>query len=122
MSRILPVFPVLIVYEDGSVGIFHDLSDWSGDVDQWFWSSGSEYIIDTTGSTFIQEGERDTSGRPISVPDWKLCSKKSETEILDIIVRSAGDKWLNRRNLNSIAEPLNRLRYIFDSFGRFDSA
>ena len=116
-----PSFPALLVCEDGSVGALYDLAGWTDDVDHWFWSSGGEYLIDVHGITYIQDGERATDGRPNSVPKWKSDSSKSEEEMLAILVNSDGDNWLDRIELGHVLDQEERLRYIIESFARYDS-
>ena len=83
----LPDFPVLIIEYDGSVGALDDIMYWTGDVDQWFWSSADAYIVDLQGRRFDQVAERDNSGRPLSVPEWSFTRKMTDRELRQLTQR-----------------------------------
>lgn len=81
MDSVNPEFPALLIHEDGSIGVLRSIDDWKFDVDQWFWSEPGEYLIDSFGRKFVQDGERAIDYRPVDVPNWKFESSLCEDQV-----------------------------------------
>ena len=92
MSNAKPVFPALVVYDDDSVGAYTYLEDWTEDVDQWYWSSPSDYLIDSTGMKFVQSGRDADQSPPSEIPKWKAELPVDEDLINALVTRSLGQE------------------------------
>lgn len=73
-------FPAILVETDGSLGGLLDLEYWTDDVDQWFWSTGDAYLVDSRGRKFTQAAER-RDGRPTVVPLWIFDSELGKEDL-----------------------------------------
>ena len=78
-------FPAILVETDGSLGGLLDLEYWTDDVDQWFWSTGDAYLVDSRGRKFNQVAER-RDGRPTEIPLWVFDSELGEEDLRTLFV------------------------------------
>ncbi|RYD74388.1 MAG: hypothetical protein EOP84_20005 [Verrucomicrobiaceae bacterium] len=121
MGDISPIFPALIVYEDATVGSLTSLGEWTGDVDQWFWSDPGAFLIDSHGRRFDQQCERDSGGRPIDIPRWKYTSQVDEDVIASLVARTLGMKNEAKARLGSATKGRGRIRCLIDQVVEFDA-
>jgi hypothetical protein len=89
MGNIDPVFPALLVHNDGSISGFFNLTCWTKDVDQWFWSVGGEYLVDSRGWRFDQVAERSVDLCPAAPPLWRFTQRLEEDYIQKIVAEDA---------------------------------
>ena len=119
MVDIEPMYPVLKVYEDKSVASFTALTDWTHDVDQWYWSDPGDYIIDSVGRKFVQVDLRGTDNRPIEIPTWRFESDVDEATIECLVSLALGaDEWSDR---DQLVDSRQRIRYMIDRMVEFDA-
>lgn len=91
MSPLEPTFPAIKVHRDGSLGLLLSIDYWRGDVDQWYWGDEGDYLIDSRGTKFEQEGTW-LDKRPIDVPRWKYSTELPYSALFEIAATSPDPK------------------------------
>jgi hypothetical protein len=82
-----PQFPALLCHDDGSISVLRDLDTWSADVDLWYFSEPSDFLVDSSGTRFDQTGERRSDGRPVHPPTWHATRALVAAEVADLVLR-----------------------------------
>ena len=95
-----PEFPALLVESDGSLELLTSNTEWSDDVDHWYWSSPDAYLIDQQLRRFEPDAERSTDGRPHEVPDWRF-STILEVRAIERLIQDNPDGYDRDSDISS---------------------
>ena len=117
MEDLEPTYPAIIVYDDNSITSYTALTDWTHDVDQWYWSDPGDYLIDSSGRKFVQNAQRGTDERPIEIPTWQFDSDVDEGLVDSLVSAELGDADWDERD--QLADAQRRIRHMIDRMVAF---
>ena len=119
MEDLEPTYPAFIVYDDNSITSHTALTDWTNDVDQWYWSDSGDYLIDSLGRKFVQNDQRGSDDRPIEIPTWRFDVEVDERVVDSLVSAGLGTPdWAER---DQLADSRQRIRYMIDQVVKFDA-
>lgn len=98
----VPQFPALLVHDDGSVTILQAADTWSLDLDLWYWSDPSEFMVDCNSTRFDQEAVRGADGHPLEPPAWRFTRRLSGPELVEMGFRHLAAEGLDSVALRSV--------------------